>query len=149
MSHAVLRKEYKNRDVIFEEGLPSPGLFLLHRGTVAIQKAISPGVHKDIATLKPPTFFGEMSLVTDLATSARAMAEEPSICFILSKPEFDRLMATESLSAYKTAAAIAQMLARRLRAMDEEVVKILADQPLRKQEQFARFKNRMLTEFNY
>src|SRR3990172_3403429 len=64
------QREYEAGQLIFDEGARTPGLFLIHAGCVAIDKKLQSGERKSLATLEPPSFFGEMSFVSDQETSA-------------------------------------------------------------------------------
>ena len=55
---------------------------------------------KDVSTLGPGSFFGEMAFLTYAPRIATVIAQEDMICFVLLKANFQRLL--EKNSAFKT-----------------------------------------------
>lgn len=140
------RREYDRGEMIFDEGQEAPGLFLVQSGAVMVEKKLSGGAMKSLATLRAPTFFGEMSLVTRQPTSARIVAAEPTVCWVLDTAEFEKRLAANELAAYKTLAAVARVLADRLKTMDQEVLRLLSDLSEEKRAAFQQIKGRMMAQ---
>jgi len=66
-------RSVKAGEVIFREGDPGDGLFVLMKGSVRISKQSSTG-EEALAVLEPPAFFGEMALIDLAARAADAIA---------------------------------------------------------------------------
>ena len=85
-------KQYGDKEVIFEQGDPGSGLFLILKGKVEIY--IEPGGNKiTFAILKGGEFMGEMSLFGDgnQTRTASALAYEPLTAVMISTLDFRRL----------------------------------------------------------
>mgnify|MGYP003332152887 FL=1 len=85
-------KQYKKEEVIFEQGDPGSGLFLILRGVVEIY--IEPGGNRvSLAKLKAGEFMGEMSLFGDgnQTRTASALSFEPVTAVMISTVDFRKL----------------------------------------------------------
>ncbi len=69
-------RRYAAGDVIFEEGDLGDSLFVLMNGEVEVLHKDSRGEPKVLATLQPPEFFGEMSLIDKEFRSATVRARK-------------------------------------------------------------------------
>jgi CRP-like cAMP-binding protein len=107
--------------IVFKEGERAQGLMVLLTGTVEVFKDGSPEV---LATFTAPTVLGEISLLTDGPHTASVRAKTACEFSLLTTTQFHRLLRAESLAAYKVIATLADVLARRLRRMDDKFVEI-------------------------
>jgi len=85
-------KQYNKSEVIFEQGDPGSGLFLILRGIVEIY--IEPGGNRvSLAKLKAGEFMGEMSLFGDgnQTRTASALSFEPVTAVMISTVDFKKL----------------------------------------------------------
>jgi CRP-like cAMP-binding protein len=107
--------------VLFREGDPGDGLFLVLSGEIDVVKHGHAG-DRPLARLGAGSVLGEMALITSEPRSAtcRAVSE----CRVLGVPaaRFRALRESGSSAAYKVAAGIAEVLARRLSAMNVKVI---------------------------
>jgi CRP/FNR family transcriptional regulator len=83
-------KAYGPGEVVFHQGDPGKGLFLVREGTVAITQGPPPG--EVLRTLGPGDSFGELALIDDSPRSASARVAEPARLLILYKTDFDALV---------------------------------------------------------
>lgn len=120
---AIARNEtFAEGETILQEKEDGPGLYIIQRGEVTVLKKLPRGGEEILARLAPGEFFGEVSLVTDLPTTARALASEETVCLFLPKEPFVALMeAMPSLEA-KVMRRFVRTLARRLFEADELLV---------------------------
>jgi CRP/FNR family transcriptional regulator, cyclic AMP receptor protein len=102
---------------------PSGLVFLLHGG-VEILKHGPDGQRQSLAKIDAPTLLGEMSLITDRPTSATVMAVTECELQLLTKAQFQRLIAGDSIAAYKLIMTIAGVLAERLAKLDRKVIEL-------------------------
>ncbi len=86
----ILRRVEKN-DYIFREGDTENYLVFIIHGSVVIRKNEKP--EKDVIILPNGTHFGELSLIDNLPRSASAQALEDCILLILSKENYEMLLA--------------------------------------------------------
>jgi CRP-like cAMP-binding protein len=83
-------KGYEAGDVVFHQGDPGKGLFLVRDGAVVITLGPPPG--EVLRTLGPGDCFGELALIDDFPRSASAGVTEPARLLILYKSDFDALV---------------------------------------------------------
>ena len=102
---------------LFHEGDVGDGLYLVVDGEINIIKH-GPEGELLLAKLGPGAVLGEMSLVTSDARSATGQALSQASVLHLPVREFRALLDSGSSAALKIAAAIAEVLARRLAAMN-------------------------------
>ena len=88
----LFEKSYAPGEVIFHEGDPGKGLFIVLDGEVDILRLTNDGERR-IATFGPSTAFGELALIDDLPRSATARASAPSRLLILYRSHFEALVA--------------------------------------------------------
>jgi CRP-like cAMP-binding protein len=88
-------KQYAKDEIIFLQGDPGSGLFLILKGVIEIY--IEPGGNKiSLVHLKAGEFMGEMSLFGDgtQKRTASAMAAEPMTAVMISTLDFRRLQSS-------------------------------------------------------
>ena len=110
---------------LFREGEPGDGLYLLLSGEINVVKRGKDGEHV-LAKLEPGAVLGEMSLVTADARSATGRALTRASVLRLPAAQFRTLLDAGSSAALKIAAAIAEVLARRLATMNNLVLRLTA-----------------------
>lgn len=115
---------------LFREGDPGDGLFLVVAGEIDVIKRGLRG-DRSLARLGPGGVLGEMSLITQDVRSATGRAVVASHVLRLPVLPFRKLLDGGSSAALKIAAAIAEVLARRLAAMNSMVLE-LADRMIRR-----------------
>ena len=110
---------------LFREGDPGDGLFLVIAGDIDVSKR-TPGGEHSLARLGPGGVLGEMSLVTADARSATGRANVDTRVLHMLAAGFRALLAADSVAAHKIVTAIAELLARRLAAMNGLVLELTA-----------------------
>lgn len=84
LAQQVQVKHYPKGEIIVNQGIPGEYLWIIFQGSVKILREGEGKEKKVLATLFPPDFFGEISLMSQSPTSAAVMAEEP--CVIMRIP---------------------------------------------------------------
>ena len=137
-------------NAVLREGDNPAGLFLLLSGTVEILKQRPAGAAQSLGTIGPPTVLGEMSLITDRPHSATVKAVTDCEFYLLTKTQFQRLIASESIAAYKLIATIAEVLASRVARLDQKVLELSATHdttaPVM---ELAAFKQKLFSEWSF
>jgi len=77
-------------EVIIREGEKGQSLFLIMRGVVRVSKKID-GEERDVATLLPGDFFGEMALLHDERRTATCRAATPCSLYELRRSDFEKI----------------------------------------------------------
>ncbi|PYM22805.1 MAG: hypothetical protein DMD78_13705 [Candidatus Rokuibacteriota bacterium] len=146
---AMVAVNVESGAVLYHEHEKSKGLFVLLEGAVEILKRGPDGGDRRIATVEAPTVVGEMSLITDRPHSATVRALNGCEGRLLTRAQFERLLQSESLAAYKIVLTLADVIARRLNMMDEKVLELTrragpAQEPV---EELARYKQKLFNEW--
>ena len=129
LSAATVQVSVPMGGIVFREGDPSTSLFILLHGYAEVTKQTPDGETRGIATITGPTVVGEMSLITSRPRSATVRAVSDCELYQLTRTQFERMINAERMAAYKLVATIAEVLARRVEAMDERILGIDASTP--------------------
>jgi CRP-like cAMP-binding protein len=108
---------------LFREGDPGDGLYLVVAGEVEIVKR-GPRGDRSLARMGVGGVLGEMSLITADVRSATGRALVDSRVLRLPVQRFRSLLQEGATAALKIAAAIAEVLARRLATMNNIVLEL-------------------------
>jgi signal transduction histidine kinase len=100
-------------DAVLEEGTPGDGLYIVIAGRLEVTTREG-GREVVLATRGPGDFLGEMSLLEQAPRSASARAVEPAELMVVDPADFRALLAASP----RAAAAVLQVLARRLRSTE-------------------------------
>lgn len=114
---------YKDGEVIFKEGDPGDGLFVVIKGSVRISKQ-SPTGEEALAVLEPHAFFGEMALIDFSPRAADAIANQGTELFFIPLKELRSLIETHHHLALKILYALCEVLAQRLRDTNERYMSV-------------------------
>ncbi len=76
-------RAFKADDVIFQEGDPGDGIYIVLEGRVQVSTRVSETERRVLTRVEPGDFFGEMAILDDRPRSATALAEaETKVCFL-------------------------------------------------------------------
>lgn len=112
---------------VFADGSPGDAMYVVIVGDVEIVKEVPTGGCRVLATLGSRAVFGEMSLLTAATRSAAVRAKSACKLLKIDRATFRKRLEANDVAALKMAAHLAQVIAARLHAMDEEVVKLVAE----------------------
>ncbi len=112
--------------LIFMEGEPTRGIYLIKKGKVEISKSTPDGWKQTLAVFNENHFFGELSLIEDKKDhGAIATTIDDTDLFIFKKEDFKSLEKTHPQIMYKIMKTIARVASRNVHAMNEKLVKLL------------------------
>jgi CRP/FNR family transcriptional regulator, cyclic AMP receptor protein len=114
---------YQSQEVIFREGDPGDGLFIVVRGSVRISKQSASG-EEALAVLESNAFFGEMALIDFSPRAADAIANEETTIFFINLKDLRNLIETHHQIALKVLYALCEVLAQRLRETNERYMSV-------------------------
>ena len=100
-------------EVILHQGDPGDSLYVVRSGRVAV-RIDTRGGHREIATLSPGQFFGEMSLMTGESRTATVVAKSDVECYIVEKDAFQQILEEKP----ELAGVISEILAQRQVTLD-------------------------------
>ncbi|HEX9818200.1 MAG TPA: cyclic nucleotide-binding domain-containing protein [Methylomirabilota bacterium] len=134
--------------VVMREGERGHGLLVLLEGTADIVKHDAGQDDVIISTVEAPTVVGEMSLITERPHSATVRARTACEFRLLTRSQFERLLQSENLAAYKVVATLADVIAGRLTRMDEKFAELArrGDGPPMAEE-LAAFRRKLFSEW--
>ena len=78
--------------VVFEEGAPGDGLYVVEEGEVEITLSLDGGPHRLVSRLGPGEPFGEMAFIESKPRSARARASTPTRLLFLASNGLQRIL---------------------------------------------------------
>lgn len=122
-------RRYQSGEVIFWEGEPGVGMYIVQKGQVTIFKDYGKAQQKELACLEPGDFFGEMALLEDDCRSATAVAMVESDLFGLIHPDLFDLFERKPHLGVRMLSSLANMLARRLRRTNQDLQKAAKNSP--------------------
>jgi len=112
---------------VFSDGSAGDAMYVVIVGEVEIVKEVPTGGTRVLATLPSRSVFGEMSLLTQEARSAGVRAKSSCKLLKIDRATFQERLKANDVAVLKMTAHLAQVMAARLHAMDEEVVKLVAE----------------------
>jgi CRP/FNR family transcriptional regulator, cyclic AMP receptor protein len=113
------RREYLQDEVIFRQGEPGMGMYVVQRGTVAI---MSESENQQLFEMQEGDFFGEIALLDDAPRSATAVARTNCTVAGLFKPDLFDLIDRDPRLGVKIVVRLARHLSGRLRQADDWVL---------------------------
>jgi hypothetical protein len=125
-------KKYVKNSTIFTEGTFGREMYILLKGSVEVTTG---GVL--LTTLKPGSFFGEMSLLTDLPRSASCRVPEDTYLLVINQDNFTKIIKEEPMLAYK----LMQVMAERIRKLNIDI-KLATKQLAKSSKSFAQTDNK-------
>lgn len=124
LSQPLVGQKVAAGHALINEGDRPSGLVFLLQGSVEIFKHGPDGQLQLLAKVDAPTLLGEMSLITDRPSSATVIALSECELQLLTKAQFQRLIAGDSIAAYKLVVILAGVLAERLASLDRKVLEL-------------------------
>jgi small-conductance mechanosensitive channel/CRP-like cAMP-binding protein len=82
LARGLQKVTFAGGEHIIRQGDPGDSLYLINKGQVAVRLAVE-GVEREVATLNPGQFFGEMSLMTGEPRKASCAAVEDVTCYLV------------------------------------------------------------------
>ena len=123
------RRFFDVGDVIFSEGDTSSDMFIVQEGKVAVTKDVA-GHEVFLAVLERGDFFGEMALLDGQPRHATCYALQPTLLLAIKSGELLIKLRRDPTFAME----MLQAMSRRIRALDDQVMKLMEDQVLSRQE---------------
>ncbi len=127
LERLVHRRLYRDGEVVFWEGEPGVGMYIVQRGEVGVYKEYGKRGQKELARLYAGDFFGEMALLEGDCRSATAVARGETCLFGLIHPDLFHLFRRRPHLGVKLLSALGDVLARRLRRTDQELQRLSQD----------------------
>jgi CRP-like cAMP-binding protein len=113
------RRHYAKGTVLFTEGDPGTGLYVIEWGRVKIVLTSPAGKELVLAVCGPGEFFGDMALLDGEPRSADAIVAEDCQLLILQRDDFVRFLETHPQAAVRLLAVLSRRLRRATRRHQE------------------------------
>lgn len=120
----VHRRNYKANEIIFWEGEPGVGMYIIQSGSVKIYNTLPDSGIKELAILKMGDFFGELALLDESPRSASANALEACQILGLYRPDLFDLLERRPKLGLKVMTKLAQIIGNRLRITSSKLQSI-------------------------
>jgi CRP/FNR family transcriptional regulator, cyclic AMP receptor protein len=157
--------EFRAGDLVIEQGRSRQSLWILLDGRCEVFREPEkgqPGGRVRLATLEPYSTFGEMSFFHPADHSASVRAETPCTVLRIERGDFNELVEEGASAASKLACNAIEVLAGRLRRMDQWIATLhresddasgpdgarAAQAAARKANDWAEFRDRLLSGWN-
>ena len=105
---------------VFAEGVAADALYFIGAGQVSAGIS-SGGKFRRLSTMGPGSCFGELGLVDGQPRSAAVVADDATLCHVLTVHAFEALVTADPLAGAELHRAIARTLATRLRQATKEI----------------------------
>ncbi|MDX2201405.1 MAG: cyclic nucleotide-binding domain-containing protein [Hyphomicrobiaceae bacterium] len=122
---AAPQRRYAADELILEQNTILKAIFLVETGAVRIERH-EDGVMARLATLLPGECFGEMSFVDGNPTSARVVADEPSVIRLFSGESIAAMESADPTFTGRLYHSIAAILSERLRLTSAHLDTLIA-----------------------
>ena len=112
------RREYAPGEVLFHQGNPGVGMYIIQEGTIEIVYEPTDDV---LAELADGDFFGELALLNETPRSATAMARTESVLYGLFRPDLLGLVEREPSLGVQILLRMSQVISERLIQNNQQV----------------------------
>lgn len=125
MKTALVRRTWKQGEVVFREGDAGDELFLIAQGAASVRIHV-PGENRSVrlVTFSPGTLFGELALLDREARSATIAADTDLVCHVMSYDNFTRLSEDYPSLAIKLMTNLGRELSSRLRRANRTIYQL-------------------------
>lgn len=120
LSQQVVRRRYGRNEIIFSQGDPGDGLYVVIEGHVSISRQNPGGDELIYGLYEPGEYFGELALFDGEPRSATAIAIESSSALFLSRAAFRSFIAAHP-AALMTSLEVLVGMVRRCTDLADEV----------------------------
>lgn len=120
-------RQVRQGRVVFREGDVAEAWYVLYEGEVSVSRNSDLGPSREIAVLGPHACFGEMAIIDRQPRSAMVMAKSDCSVFRFPRDDFETLIESDDLGAYKLVMEFARVLSERQRVQNEQLTELLAE----------------------
>lgn len=125
LDHYFQRREMAGGERLYAQGAPADTIDLVATGSIAIDVIDGEGETRRVRRMAGRTVVGEMGFFRDRPRGASIVAEGPTVVFVLSRRDFDRLMADEPELGARFLQFIVRALSDRVEFANKEIAALL------------------------
>jgi CRP-like cAMP-binding protein len=115
---------FKEKGVIFDEGMGADAFYIVDSGEVVISKALGPGNEKTLALLGPGSVFGEMAFFSDSPRTAKAAAKSETVLLKIERADFLSFISKEPQAGLRILSGLLQVSMDRLEQTSRELATV-------------------------
>jgi signal transduction histidine kinase len=119
LKDAARERAFAPQQVIFQEGTPGDGIFIIQEGQVQICSRMGGGQPRTLTQLEPGDLFGEMAVLDDEPRSATAIAQTPVTTLFISREDLMRL----AEKSPQLAVGLVRAISHRLREFNQQYIR--------------------------
>jgi CRP-like cAMP-binding protein len=112
------RREYDPGEVLFHQGNPGVGMYIIREGTIEI---VFESTGETLVELSDGDFFGELALLNETPRSATAVAKTESVLYGLFRPDLLGLVERDPSLGVQILLRMSQVISERLIQTNEQV----------------------------
>jgi CRP-like cAMP-binding protein len=120
LAKIIHNRNYAAGEIIFYEGDPGIGLYIIRNGEVVIKRSIDHDEFHFLASFSNGDFFGELALIDGEKRSASAVAKTDVNLSVIFKLELDEFIERYPKKGIKILQGITEITVTRLRKLNEE-----------------------------
>jgi len=125
VGHISHMREYDDEEIIFHEGQPGAGMYIIRNGKVRIVHKTATGDDQELSILMDGEFFGDLGLLDNSPRTAAAISIGKSQIIGLFRPELLKLIDRNPSLGCKILLKLAKVVAARLRHADRQLKKAM------------------------
>ncbi len=114
-------RNYRPHEIIFEEGDPGSGMFIIRSGKVLIFDRNPDHTEEELAILGPGDFFGETTLTAAIPRIASARTLETTELISFFRSDLQEIAQKKPMSANRILLGLAKVVSERLVAASREL----------------------------
>lgn len=126
-SEIIHFREYAANELIFAQGDPGIGFYILYSGHVQIEKKHEDGNKYILANFTAGDFFGELAMLDEDVRSASAIAVKESKVAVIFKPDLDNFIETYPRKGIDILRGMLVIIASRLKSLNQDFVSLYLD----------------------
>jgi small-conductance mechanosensitive channel/CRP-like cAMP-binding protein len=130
LARSLRTERFADGEQIIRQGAPGSSLYLVRDGQVVVRLAVD-GAEREVASLGPGQFFGEMSLMTGEPRRATCAARGDTTCYVVSHDAFRHVLEARP----QVAELISAVLGARQTALEGERENLSAEAQARRAEE--------------
>lgn len=143
LTELIVEETYAAGLEIVSVGEPARSMYVLAEGTVEIRESSNADDALALATLIPPCSFGEVAFFENSTHSTTVTTLTPVRVISIDRTGYDRMLARQSLAAYKLALNVLLKLGDQVRRVEEWVAEELKKSPGITHAQWAAFRAKL------
>ena len=117
-------RQYGTGEIVFNEGEPGAGMYIVKKGEVSITKRIAGEKSLHLAMIPEKSFFGEIALLDEIPRSASAISATDTVLFGFSKPDLENILERNSRLGSKIVMNLSRLVNQRLIKANENLEKL-------------------------